>query len=221
MNEGDFVSIDYIGRVKGTGEVFDLTMEDVAKKEKIFNNKVHYGPVTVIVGGNFIIKGLDEGLKGMKVNEKKKVDVSAKSAFGDRRNEMITLVPLSVFKQQKIDPEPGSYVNINNVNGRVVSIDGGRVKVDFNHPLAGKDLEYEVEIKSVVTDVSDKLKAIVSYFTGIEKELPEVKISGKEAEVSMKKPVDLPSSVKKLIADTALKWIKDLDKVKFVDTYGK
>ena len=111
MKDGDFVQVDYVGRVKGTNDIFDLTNEDVAKKENVYNPKITYKPVTLIVGGGFILRGLDEALKDMKVGERKTFEVAPDKAFGDRRDDMVKPLPLARFKEQNIDPFPGAVVN--------------------------------------------------------------------------------------------------------------
>lgn len=221
MQTGDFVSISYVGRIKGTGEIFDLTDAELAKKEKIYDEKIRYGPITVVVDAGFVIKGLDEALKEMKVGEKKKVEISPDKAFGERRQDFIKLIPMSNFKQQDVTPEPGSYVTINGVRGRVISADGGRVRVDFNHPLAGKDLEYEIEVTGLITDVKEKIIAIVHYFTNADKEKIDAKISGEEVEISVKDEKEIRGHVKKDVAEAIKKWVKEIEVVKFVDVYGK
>ena len=220
MKDGDFIYIDYIGRVKDTGEVFDLTIEETAKKENIYNPNVKYKPVPIVVGGNFVLKGLDEALLGMNVGDKKTVEIPVEKAFGERRPEFLRLIPMSVFKEQNIDPNPGSYVTINNLNGRVVSSDGGRIRVDFNHPLAGKKLEYEVEIKGDIKEDSEKVMAIVSYYTNLDKEDVEVKVAEKTAEINIKNGKEMPSKVKETIFNTITKWI-GIEKIRFVYEYGK
>jgi len=216
MKPGDFVEVDYVGRIKDTGEIFDVTKEEVAKKEGVHNPKASYKPVVLIVGADFIIKGLDEALRGMKVGEKKKVGVPPEKAFGERKNELLRTIPLAKFKEQNLDPFPGAVVNIGNLRGRIVSADGGRVKVDFNHPLAGKTLEYEIEIKSVVKESVEKVKAVVKYFTGIEE--VDVACEAAQAEINIKKDVDVTRPVKKMISDAVIKWC-NVEKVKFVEIF--
>lgn len=212
MKDGDFVTIDYVGRIKDTGKVFDLTKEDLAKKENVYKENVQYGPVTFIIGTNFVIRGLDEALHEMKVGEKKSVEIPPDKAFGERKEELIKLIPESQFKQQNMDPVPGATVNVNNIRGRIVSVGGGRVKVDFNHPLAGKTLQYEIEVKGMVTDKTEKVKSVVKYFTG-----KEMKVNvGKEAEVEVE--MELQRRLKEIIAQTISKWV-GIETVKFVDTF--
>lgn len=229
MKSGDFVRIDYIGRVKDSGEIFDLTKEDVAKAEGIYNPQFRYKPVAMIVDANFVIAGLNNALKEMKVGERKTVDISPEKAFGERKAELIKLVPVARFKEQNVNPVPGAYVTINRLRGRIISVSGGRVKVDFNHPLAGKALQYEIEIKNKITDAAEKVKAIVSYFTGIDEKEVEVALSRevdkdvkkevKEVEIRIKKKVDVLWAAKELIANTAMKWVSGTEKIKFVDVF--
>lgn len=221
MNSGDFVSINYIGRVKDTGEIFDLTYEDVAKKEDVFDSKIKYGPVTIVIDGGFLLKGLNDAIKEMKVGEKKKIELAADKAFGERKSELISLVPESKFKGQDIDVHPGSVVNADKLQGRVLSMDGGRVRIDFNHPLAGKTLVYEIEVVGEVKEDVDKIKSIVFYFVGIDKDDIEVRLKEKEAEIEFKKKYDLHSKAKALVAGAIMKWVVGIEVVKFVDVYKK
>ena len=115
MKAGDFVEVDYVGRIKESGEVFDLTREDIAKQENVFDPKFPYKPVVLIVGSDFIIKGLDEALKGMNVGENKKVDIPPEKGFGERKAELVKTVPLSKFKEQDTKPYPGAVVNVGNL----------------------------------------------------------------------------------------------------------
>lgn len=219
MKSGDFVHIEYIGRVKDSGEIFDLTREDVAKEKGIYNPKLKYGPVPLIVDADFILPGLNEALKSMKIGEKKTVEIPPEKAFGKRKVELIKLIPESKFKEQGLDIQLGSIVTIKGINGKVVSIDGGRVKIDFNHPLAGKTLVYELEIKGAIKKRGEKINAIVYYFTGLEKDDVDVTVDEKEVEINIKKRVELTRKVKEMISSTIAKWIKGVEKIKFVEEF--
>jgi len=219
MNSGDLVYIDYVGRIKDTGEIFDLTKEDVAKSEKIYDEKVRYKPIPVVVDGNFVVNGLNEAIKGMKVGERKTVEIAPEKAFGPRLPDLARLIPEARFKEQDIDATPGSFVTINRLRGKILSIDGGRVRIDFNHPLAGKTIVYDLEIKSEVNDAVEKISAIFYYFTGIEKEDAEITIAGDTAEIKLKKRCDIAGDTKQIIASVVLKWNKELKRVEFLETF--
>ena len=221
MKQGDFLYIDYVGRVKDTGEIFDLTRQDVAQKEGIYNPNLKYKPLPVVIGGNFVLKGLDEVLLQMSIGEKKTVEIPVEKAFGERKPELIRLVPMSTFQEQNIDPNPGSYVTINGLNGRIISSSGGRIRVDFNHPLAGKKLEYDVEAKEEIKETSDKIFAVISYYyPNLERSDVEMKFVEKEVELKIKADVDMHNNVKRTIADTIMKWV-EINKVRFVDEYER
>jgi FKBP-type peptidyl-prolyl cis-trans isomerase SlyD len=107
------------------------------------------------------------------------------------------------------------------LKGKVISIDGGRVKVDFNHFLAGKTLEYEIEIVSEIKDQAEKVKSIVYYFTGINKEDLDVKLDENVVEIEFKKHFNIVKEAKSIIARNIIKWVKPIEKVKFVDVFNE
>ena len=221
MNSGDFVYINYVGKVKDSGEIFDLTKEDIAKKEGIFNSKFKYGPVPVVVDSKLILPGLNDALKEMKVGEKKKVEIKPENAFGQRNPDLMKLIPESMFKGQNTETKPGSFVTIRGIKGRIASVAGGRVRVDFNHPLAGKTLEYEIEIISKIEKKDEKIKSIVYYFTGIGKEDIDISIDKNQVEITIKKKAEILRRTKEIISNTIIKWVEGIEKIKFVETFEK
>jgi len=217
MKDGDFIQIDYVGKITESGEIFDLTKEDVAKEKGVYVPNFKYDPAPVIIGANFVVKGLDNGLKEMQVGEKKTITIKPEDAFGERDARFVKLIPVTEFKKQGITPYPGMPVTINRLNGRVLSLSGGRVKVDFNHPLAGKMIEYEVEIKDLITDVKEKINAILSFYLKFEEKDVIIMIDKETVEINIK--VEASKLVKKTVADTIKKWISEIKKVRFVDEY--
>ena len=217
MNSGDFVYIEYTARISDTGEIFDTTKKEVAKEAGIFDEKIKYGPLPLIIDAGFTIPGLNEALKEMQVGEKRKVLIQPEKAFGERNEDLVRLIPESKFIEQGVDVIPGSYVMINNLRGKIVSVDGGRVKVDFNHPLAGKTLEYEVEIVKKIEDKIEKIKAVIDFFTSIED--ANVEIKDKEVEIELRFGVE--GRVKAAIASQIMKWIEGIEAVKFFEIFKK
>ncbi len=109
-------------------------------------------------------------------------------------------------------------IDFSGIKGRVQSVSAGRVTVDFNNPLAGRKLKYEVTVTEQITELEKQIKAILEFF-GIEK--PEVKISGGVAEIETAK---LPTEMKERISKLILEHVKPaepLDKIKFVEVFGK
>jgi FKBP-type peptidyl-prolyl cis-trans isomerase SlyD len=220
MQKGDFVYISYVGRIKESGEIFDTTSEEIARKEGVYNPEIKYGDVPVIVGAGFVIPGLDEALEKMNVGEKKVIEIEPQKAFGERREDFIKLIPETEFKRQNIDVKVGDFVSVNGITGRVLSINSGRVRVDFNHPLAGKALVYEVEIKKQITDTKEKIYAILKYFSNLDESVANVKIENGLVEIETK-GIQIASRVKESIVKTIFEWIKEINKVKFSEVYEK
>ncbi|MBU5688531.1 MAG: peptidylprolyl isomerase [Candidatus Aenigmarchaeota archaeon] len=216
MKEGDFILVDFVGKIKETGEIFDLTLEDVAKQNGIYDPHFSYKPIPVIVGSHMIIKGVEDELMKMNVGEKKKIVVKPEDGFGNRSEKLIKLIPITEFRKQDIDPFPGMPITMNGLNGRILAISGGRVKVDFNHVLAGKELEYELEIKKLIEKTDEKVQAIFNIFVKTKEDV-KVNINGDIAEIYINS--EIPREIKKDIAETIKKWIKDIRKIRFVEEF--
>jgi FKBP-type peptidyl-prolyl cis-trans isomerase 2 len=221
MENGDFVRVNYVGRIKENNEIFDLTDEEIAKKEGVYNPRIKYGPVPIIFGADMILKSLEEEIKKMNVGEKKKIELKSEQAFGQRDTKLIKIFTEKQFKEQDMRPVPGLIVEINDLRGRVLSVNAGRVKVDFNHPLSGKDLSYDVEIVVKIEKSDDKIKSVVQYYTGIEPGLTKVVITEKTASIELPSKVNIPGNVRETIANETTKWLKDVEKVKFEETFEK
>lgn len=215
MEKNDFVRISYTGRIKETGEVFDTTDEEIAKKEKIFNPKAKYGAVPIIVGEEKTIKGIDEALLEMKVGEKKTIDVPPEKGFGKRNPNLIKLIPLSEFKKQNISPFPGMPITMDNIRGRVLSVNSGRVRVDFNNPLAGKNLAYELEIKEKIDNEEEKAKAICEYY---KYECSKVLTDKNKSQIELMLKEDASRKIKETIAKDIMNYL-GYKKVKFSDIF--
>ncbi len=166
MQNGDFVELDFTG--KANGRVFDTTSAEEAKKNGVFNEKNSYGPVLVVVGKGMLVPGLDEEVLKTGEGDSKTVSVPAEKAFGERKADFVRLIPLSKFKGQDVAPSVGMSLEVDGMPARVVGVDGGRVRLDFNHPLAGQALEYSFKIVKVYSNPAGKVTAVVSnLFKGV------------------------------------------------------
>lgn len=166
VQKGDVIRLHYTGKVRETGEVFDTTSEEVAKEAGIHKEGAIYGPVPIAVGANHVLKGLDEQLEGLDVGGKYEIVVPPEKGFGKRDPKLIKTFTLGQFRREGLYPFPGMDIEIDThegrkLRGRVLSVSSGRVRVDFNNPLAGKHLIYEVEILEKVEDPIEKVKALL------------------------------------------------------------
>ena len=161
IKKGDFVELDYTGRLTEEGIIFDTTEPGVAKENNLQNPPESYQPIVICVGQKQVVKGLDEQLDGKELNKQHTFNLTAEEAFGKKNGKLVQLIPTSKFKKQNIQPMPGLQVNIDNHLGLIKTVSGGRTLVDFNHPLAGKNVTYTVTPKRVVTDTKEKVASFI------------------------------------------------------------
>ena len=152
--------MDYTGRIKDDKVVFDTTVEQLAKDSDIYNPKFKYKPVIICLGEKHLIKGLDDALMGKNPGTYT-IEVKAENAFGKKTRELLKLIPMRLFAKDSVKPFVGLEVNVDGTLGIVRSVSSGRVIVDFNHPLAGRDLVYDVDVKRIVTDPLEKTRALL------------------------------------------------------------
>jgi len=204
MQTNDFVYVSYSGKIKESGQEFDKTEDKT---------------IPLILRSGFLLKGLEEALLGMDVNEKKTVEIPPEKAFGPRDHKLIRLIPISEFRKHNTTPTPGMHFTADNMRGRVLTVSGGRVEVDFNHPLAGKTLVYDIEIKSKVEGTEDKIKTIFELYNVTDKEKLKVAIIN-EKEVEIVIPPLINSLYKKKIADDIME-VLNFEKVKYSEVFEK
>lgn len=208
--KGDFVEVVFVGKEKETGKVFDTNDPEMAAKLKLDTDEHHLHPLYACIGKQDVIKGLDEALEDKELNKKYHVDIPSEKAFGKKDTKLYQLVSAAKFKEQKLEPYPGMQVTSNNTMGVVKTVSGGRIMVDFNHPLASKDLSYELTIKRILTDDKEKLEQSLHTFLGLHK--VNAKVHEGEATVDFELPEPLAKELEKKLKER----IPTLKSVKFL-----
>ncbi len=220
MRDGDIITLDYEGRTDG--ELFDTTLEAVAKADDVHEEGHHYEPITVIIGEGRLVPGFDAALKKAKVGEASEATLPPEEAYGQRDPKLIETMSLTRFRRTCPDAKgySGEELEIEGRHAHLVAIYGSRVRVDFNQHLAGKELVFKFTVKSKVTKASDKVAALfnMEYQSGEE---PQVKLTGKHAEIT------LPDRCKfdpawfqaKYRVVAALRKHTDLEEIMFVESY--
>ncbi len=217
IKKGDFVKISYTAKLED-GSVIDSTDENVAREHGIYAEGARYGDIIVIVGEGHVVKGLDEDIEGKDVGYKGSVEVPPEKAFGEYDPEKREVVSISKFKEK---PQPGQRVKIGDKYGTVEKVIGRRVIVDFNHPLAGKKITFDYEIKEIIEGVEEKIKAIFQIYTG-----NDVAVSVENGKAVIEIPKDALFSQyfmlgKYTILDQIFKHIPEIDEVKFVEKFER
>ncbi len=194
LKEGDFVRIHFTGFTADDNEVFDTTKEEVAKQHGLETGNVDFAPLVACVGKGHLLKGLDDALVGKKCPSTFRITLAPEHAFGKKKADHIKLMPLKVFHKQGIQPQPGLDVTIDGVRGRVKSISGNRVVVDFNNPLSGRAVEYEVDVLEVVDDVTEQAKTVVSRLLRF-----DAPVTVQEQQATVTLPFELPKEIQETI----------------------
>ena len=176
IEEGDFVLVEMTGRTLETDEVFDTTDEELAKEEGIHEEEKTYGPKLVVVGEGWVLKGLDDRLAGLKLEETAEVEIPAEEAFGERNPENVRTIPFRVLRSKGVNPVIGQQIEVDGRTAVVRSIGAGRVQLDYNHPLAGRRIVYHVKPTVKHESDEDKIKALIGRrFLGIDLDLFKLK----------------------------------------------
>ena len=168
VDDGDFVRLAYTLRTTD-GEVVDTTDAEVAEDADIDTDEYDFEPQVIVIGAGHVFESVDEALIGQAVGDAGTVDIAAAEAFGEYDDSEVRTVSAN-----KIDEEnryPGAQVQIEGDQGRIITVVSGRARVDFNHPLAGEDLEYEYEVLDLVDDREEQAASMLEMYL---QDAPEV-----------------------------------------------
>ena len=225
LEKGDFVLVDYVGKVKETGEVFVTTLEEVAKKEKMYKEGEIYEPKLLVVGEGWVLKALDEAFISFDIGKPASLEIPPDKAFGPRDPEKVKLVPLRRLTNRGITPQLGMRLEVDGKTATVRTIGAGRVQLDYNPPLAGKTLVYEVTVHKKLETKAEKMEAL------IHRRIPLIDI--KKFNIKTRKNdviIDMPEDAfylegiqltKRGIAADMQKFFPEVTSVKFVETFKK
>jgi len=160
IKKNDFIELRFTGRVKN-GEIFDTNVpEDAVKMGLEMENK----PYIICIGQGMILTKIDEFLTGKEIGKEYNLEVSQKDGFGERRKEFLKVLPMDLFRKQKMMPQTGMVMSFDGMPARISAVSGGRVTVDFNNPLAGKELVYDLKVHKKVDDLNEKIKSLILFF---------------------------------------------------------
>ena len=136
--EGDTVTVDYTGKLED-GTVFDTSEER--------------GPISFTIGEDEVIPGFQDAVVGMEAGETSTATLPPEEAYGPRSDEMVFSVERSELPDD-LDPEVGDRLEVQSREGQtfpavIADVEGQSVTIDANHPLAGEELTFEIELKSI------------------------------------------------------------------------
>jgi peptidylprolyl isomerase len=162
LQKGDFILIDYTARIKETNEVFDTTSEQAAKDAHLHKEGAIYEPELIVIGENWKLKPLDEAFPTMEPGKPATVEIPPDKAFGPRDPQKIRRISLKQLLAQDIhNPTIGMRITYQGKTATIRSIGAGRVLLDFNPPLAGRTLIYEVTVQKKLETNIEKTLALI------------------------------------------------------------
>ncbi|HEV8289659.1 MAG TPA: FKBP-type peptidyl-prolyl cis-trans isomerase [Candidatus Norongarragalinales archaeon] len=220
IKQGDFVKLEFTGKDQN-GNIFDSTNEETAKKAGIAREGQHYGPQLAIQGSGQLPNGLDHALLDAKIGEEKTINLTPDKAFGPRKEELVRVVPLQQFKNNGMEPQPGMVVEADGAFARVQSVNGGRVRLDFNHELAGQNITYTFKIDKIITDTNEKIQLLCHDMID-----PRIQTTYNEGTATIKIGAnDLKDAnyfiAKTRFAERALRWIPEIKKIIVNEEYAR
>lgn len=192
----DFVELDYTGKLDD-GSVFDTTEEKVAKEHGFFNEKMKFGPAVVCVGEQQLLPGLDAELVDKEIGKEYSTKLPTEKAFGKRDIKNLKIIPMSTFREHKMEPHPGLQIDVDGQRGTVTRVSGGRVIVNFNHPLAGKDIIYEFKVHRRITEPVEQIRFFLN--TSLQLPIDKIQVELKESKAEIRIPLNFPAQIQEAI----------------------
>ena len=223
FQKGDYVLLEYTVVDKDDNKVVETTIEDKAKEAGIYRPDEVYEPRLIIIGETRLFEPLEQAIMNSNEGQEVTVEVSPDKAFGQRDASKVRVISIREFYRYGKLPRVGDIVEVNNQQARVVSITGGRVTLDFNHPLAGKTLIVTAKVVKKLETTEDKIRYLIrQYIPRIEPEKINVELSQDGSVVTIKLPVETLfmeniGTIRARIADDIGNRFTNINKVVFID----
>jgi FKBP-type peptidyl-prolyl cis-trans isomerase 2 len=207
LEKGDFIEIEFSATLKD-GQLVDTTKKEEAKKAGLKEDSIK--PLIICLGNDMLIPGLEEDVLNKELGKDFSVEVKAEKAFGKRHPQLIQMVSVKNFHEQKINPEKGMQFSLDGRMATILSNSGGRVLLDFNNPLAGKEIIYNYKILRKVDKKEEQLDAMQEFFF---KRKFDSKLEGDSAKIKVDKEFFPLFEIMKKRFEDILKIKIDLEKV--------
>ncbi|MFW9943605.1 MAG: FKBP-type peptidyl-prolyl cis-trans isomerase [Candidatus Sifarchaeia archaeon] len=225
VEEGSLIYVDYVARVKDDGTIFDLTIEEVAKQEGLYKEDDRYEPILVSVGSNWLLETIEEELVGMKTGETKTVDVPPDKGAGNRDESLVKMIARAKLEKQGVRIIKGERIEFGKERGVITAVLPRKVRVDFNPPLAGKTLVFDVTVKGIVDEPKEKILAVLKRrIPAIPDDKYSVSIKGKTIKIEFPKESRYIQDFQYAeigIAMDSLKVFDKAEKIEMVVTYER
>ena len=224
FSKGSLILVDYTSKVKDTGEVFETTIEEEAKKHPFHDPNVKYQPKLVSVGESWVIKGFDEALGKTSVGDKTTIEITPDKGFGERDPGKVRKIPLRKLGEDAEKVSIGDTIEVDDKKGLVRFIGAGRVQIDYNHPFAGKTILYDINVSKELKSDDEKTMGVLKRWIPVKDEKILFKKTGNILDITIPDEMfraDNLSTIKHLIQTEIFKFISTVEKINFVETHVK
>ncbi|HID80392.1 MAG TPA: peptidylprolyl isomerase [Ignisphaera sp.] len=228
ISKNTFILVDYTIRVKDTNELVDTTIEEIAKRENKYDPEKVYAPILVIVGEGRLIPGFEEHIESSgEVGKEFTIEIPPEKAYGHRDPSKVKVLNARELLRNGVVPEVGKVVEIGGNIGIIRAVSGGRVLIDFNHPLAGKTLICTYKILKIIEDDAEKIRYLLHRrYRRMAPERFIVITDENEKKVTIELPREIYFDrdiqiVKALVAEEIYKYIGKYDTVIYVEKFSR
>jgi FKBP-type peptidyl-prolyl cis-trans isomerase SlyD len=224
LQKGDFILIDYTAKIKETSETFDTTSEETAKTSHLHKEGETYEPKLIVIGEGWMLKPLDEAFTTMEPAKPATTEIPPEKAFGPRDPEKIRRVPLKQLLAKDVhNPQIGMRIDYGGKPATIRAIGAGRVLLDFNPPLAGRTLVYEVTVQKKLETNEEKILALIHRRIPIADQTKfKLTIEPNTLTIDMPEETFYLEGIqvaKRGLAMDVQKYFPDLTTIKFVETH--
>lgn len=197
-SDGDFILLDsdlYVYGPEGTETLVLTTSKELAEKEKILSPDERYKPEVVCFGRTKLLPKVEEVLRDAEPGKTYEIVLEPRDAYGERNPDLIRTFPLNhilnlpEFREGRETLEVGKTITMRDENGvqregKVVTLTAGRVRIDFNHPYAGKKVKFRVKVDKVLHTETEKILALIEMVYGTSEGF-EVEVHGVDAKIKV------------------------------------
>ena len=222
FKKGQLILLDYTAKIKDSGEIFETTIEDEAKKHSLHDPNIKYMPKLGSVGEAWVLKGLDDALSETTACDKKTIEVSPDKGFGERDKGKVRMIPLRKLGEAAEKVSVGDTVEIDNKKGIIRYIGSGRVQIDYNHRYAGKTILYDINVKKSLDSEDERISEILKSRIPVENERIIYKKTGATVDITVPEEIfraDGLAIIKHFTQTDLFKFVPSLTKVNFIETF--
>ncbi|MFH1588085.1 MAG: peptidylprolyl isomerase [Candidatus Diapherotrites archaeon] len=190
MEKNDILLVELTGKTED-GKLIETTDKKTAEENSLDVQQLIFKPRIIILGKDPLLQGIEKALFEMNEGQAKELEIFPENAFGERKSELIRIIPLKIFKENKMAPFPGMVLEADGMHGKVQTVSGGRIRVDFNNELAGKKVFYKIKVIKKLSSDKEKALALSEKYFPIE----NIKAEFEKETLTVSLPKEMPKEM--------------------------